>query len=65
MKKIFTVFFCMTLLGLVYSQTTQIEALHDVEIVITGIKENSGTIVISIHNSLKVLINGFHIEPPN
>lgn len=53
MKKIFTVFFRMTLLGLVYSQTMQTEALHDVEIVITGIKENSGTIVISIHNSVE------------
>ena len=51
MKKIFTLFFCMTLLGLVYSQTTQNEALYDVEIVITDITEDSGTLVISIHNS--------------
>ena len=41
----------MTFLGLVYSQTTQNETLYDVEIVITDITEDSGTLVISIHNS--------------
>lgn len=51
MKKIFTIFFCMAFLGLVYSQTTQNETLYDVEIVITDITEDSGTLVISIHNS--------------
>ena len=51
MKKILTLFFCMMIFGSSYSQTTGGEALFDVEIVVTGIKENSGTIVISIHDS--------------
>ena len=51
MKKILTLFFCMMIFGSSYSQTTDGESLFDVEIVVTGIKENSGTIVISIHDS--------------
>ncbi|MBC6720152.1 DUF2141 domain-containing protein [Treponema sp. Marseille-Q4130] len=51
MKKILTLFFCMMIFGSSYSQTTDGEALCDTEIVVTGIKENSGTIVISIHDS--------------
>ena len=51
MKKILTLFFCMMIFGSSYSQTANGEALFDVEIVVTGIKENSGTIVISIHDS--------------
>ena len=51
MKKILTLFFCMMIFGSSYSQTMDGEALFDVEIVVTGIKENSGTIVISIHDS--------------
>lgn len=34
-----------------YSQAADDKTLFDVEIVVTGIKENSGTIVISIHDS--------------
>lgn len=34
-----------------YPQTADGEALSDVEIVVAGIKKNSGTIVISIHDS--------------
>lgn len=41
----------MMIFGSSYSQTANGEALFDVEIVVTGIKENSGTIVISIHDS--------------
>ena len=51
MKKILTLFFCMMIFGSSYSQTTDGEALFDVEIVVAGIKKNSGTIVISIHDS--------------
>ena len=51
MKKILTLFFCMMIFGSSYSQTTDGETLFDVEIVVAGIKENSGTIVISIHDS--------------
>ncbi|QNL97610.1 DUF2141 domain-containing protein [Treponema sp. Marseille-Q4132] len=54
MKKTRTLFFRMiffaTLYSL-YSQAADDKTLCDVEIVVTGIKENSGTIVISIHDS--------------
>ncbi|EPF26990.1 hypothetical protein HMPREF1221_00571 [Treponema socranskii subsp. paredis ATCC 35535] len=54
MKKIRTLFFCMMIFAMLYSlypQTADGEALSDVEIVVAGIKKNSGTIVISIHDS--------------
>ncbi|QTQ14700.1 DUF2141 domain-containing protein [Treponema parvum] len=54
MKKLFAVFFCAMIFSSSYSlypQATDGEALCDTEIVVTGIKENSGTIVISIHDS--------------
>ena len=55
MKKIFAAFLCMMFFTLPevlsYSQTPNTEALCDTEIVVTGIKENSGKIVISIHDS--------------
>ena len=55
MKKIFAVFLGMVLFALPYSrsysQTQNDEPLCDAEIVVTGIKEKSGTIVISIHDS--------------
>ena len=41
----------MMIFGSSYSQTADGDALFDVEIVVTGIKENAGTIVISIHDS--------------
>ena len=54
MKKTRTLFFRMmffaTLYSL-YSQAADDKTLCDTEIVVTGIKENSGTIVISIHDS--------------
>ena len=51
MKKILTLFFCMMIFGSSYSQTANGEVLCDTEIVVAGIKKNSGTIVISIHDS--------------
>lgn len=54
MKKTLTLFFCMMIFSpsySLYSQRADGEALFDTEIVVTGIKENSGTIVISIHDS--------------
>jgi len=54
MKKTLTLFFCMMIFATLYSlypQAADGEALCDTEIVVTGIKENSGTIVISIHDS--------------
>ena len=54
MKKTLTLFFCMMIFATLYSlypQTADGETLCDVEIVVTGIKKNSGTIVISIHDS--------------
>ena len=54
MKKTRTLFFCMmtfaTLYSL-YSQAADDKTLCDTEIVVAGIKKNSGTIVISIHDS--------------
>lgn len=43
-----------------YSQAADDKTLFDVEIVVTGIKENSGTIVISIHDSAE----SFHKHIP-
>ena len=54
MKKLFAVFFCMMIFSSsysLYSQAADDKTLCDTEIVVTGIKENSGTIVISIHDS--------------
>ena len=54
MKKTRTLFFRMMFFATLYSlypQTADDKTLFDVEIVVTGIKENSGTIVISIHDS--------------
>ena len=54
MKKTRTLFFRMMLFATLYSlypQAADGEVLCDTEIVVTGIKENSGTIVISIHDS--------------
>ena len=54
MKKTLTLFFCMMIFATRYSlypQAADDKTLFDVEIVVTGIKENSGTIVISIHDS--------------
>ena len=54
MKKTRTLFFCIMIFATLYSlypQTADGETLCDTEIVVTGIKENSGTIVISIHDS--------------
>lgn len=54
MKKTRTLFFCMIIFATLYSlysQAADDKTLFDVEIVVTGIKENSGTIVISIHDS--------------
>ena len=54
MKKTRTLFFCMMIFATRYSlypQAADGEVLCDTEIVVTGIKENSGTIVISIHDS--------------
>ena len=54
MKKTRTLFFCMMLFAALYSlysQAADDKTLCDTEIVVTGIKENSGTIVISIHDS--------------
>ena len=41
----------MMIFGSSYSQTANSEVLCDTEIVVAGIKKNSGTIVISIHDS--------------
>lgn len=54
MKKTRTLFFRMMLFAALYSlysQAADDKTLCDTEIVVTGIKENSGTIVISIHDS--------------
>jgi len=54
MKKTLTLFFCMMIFATLYSlypQAADGETLCDTEIVVTGIKKNSGTIVISIHDS--------------
>ena len=54
MKKTLTLFFRMMIFATLYSlypQAADDKTLFDVEIVVTGIKENSGTIVISIHDS--------------
>jgi len=54
MKKTLTLFFRMMLFATLYSlysQAADDKTLFDVEIVVTGIKEKSGTIVISIHDS--------------
>ena len=50
-KKICAVFFCLMCLWSAYAQTMQSEVHYDVEIVVTGIQEHSGAIVISIHDS--------------
>ena len=63
MKKLFAVFFCMMLFATLYSlysQAADDKTLCDTEIVVTGIKENSGTIVISIHDSAE----SFHKHIP-
>ena len=51
MKRIFTLVFCMMILELLHSQAALKEELSDVEIIVTGVKENAGTIVISVHDS--------------
>ena len=54
MKKTRTLFFRMMFFAALYSlysQAADDKTLCDTEIVVTGIKENSGTIVISIHDS--------------
>ena len=54
MKKTLTLFFCMMIFATLYSlypQTADGEALCATEIVVAGVKKNSGTIVISIHDS--------------
>ena len=54
MKKILTLFFRMLIFATLYSlysQAADDKTLCDTEIIVTGIKENSGTIVISIHDS--------------
>ncbi|MGP1565621.1 MAG: hypothetical protein ACTTHU_09370 [Treponema sp.] len=51
MKRIFTLVFCMSILELLHSQAALKEELSDVEIIVTGVKENAGTIVISVHDS--------------
>ncbi len=63
MKKTLTLFFCMMIFATRYSlypQAADDKTLFDVEIVVTGIKENSGTIVISIHDSAE----SFHKHIP-
>lgn len=63
MKKTRTLFFCMMIFATRYSlypQAADDKTLFDVEIVVTGIKENSGTIVISIHDSAE----SFHKHIP-
>ena len=63
MKKLFTLFFCAMIFNpsySLYSQTADGEVFFDTEIVVTGIKENSGTIVISIHDSAE----SFHKHIP-
>jgi len=54
MKKTLTLFFRMMIFAALYSlysQAADDKTLFDVEIVVTGIKEKLGTIVISIHDS--------------
>ena len=63
MKKTRTLFFRMMLFATLYSlypQAADGEVLCDTEIVVTGIKEKSGTIVISIHDSAE----SFHKHIP-
>ena len=63
MKKTRTLFFCMMIFATLYSlysQAADYKTLFDTEIVVTGIKEKSGTIVISIHDSAE----SFHKHIP-